>query len=122
LSQITKAFVTLGFVIGIDDMFASTLPEGARENMERLNLSKTLVLKKDYNTFGKIFFRIRMRFLYKFCCHSKKVSKWWTKSGVHNPGFFYEVANLSINIIYFITVNFKSIIFSYYTGIICIAF
>jgi len=50
LSQITKAFVTLGFVVGIDDMFASTLPETARDNMEKLNASGTLKLKKDYNT------------------------------------------------------------------------
>ena len=28
LGQITKAFVTLGFVVGIDDMFANTLPPG----------------------------------------------------------------------------------------------
>jgi hypothetical protein len=52
LSQITKAFVTLGFVVGIDDMFASTLPETARDNMEKLNASGTLKLKKDYNTWG----------------------------------------------------------------------
>ena len=52
LSQITKAFVTLGFVVGIDDMFASTLPEAASDNVEKLNEKSPLILKKDYNTFN----------------------------------------------------------------------
>ena len=44
--------------MGIDDMFANTLPPGAQENLEALNDSKKLIMKKDYNTFGQIFYRI----------------------------------------------------------------
>ena len=58
MGQITKAFVTLGFVVGIDDMFAKSLPEGVKANQKKLNQKGKLILKEDYNSFTNIFDRI----------------------------------------------------------------
>jgi len=122
LGQITKAFVTLGFVVGIDDMFAKDLPAEVQENTDRLNASNKLIIKKDYNTFGLIFERIILRLRYKWfcCCRSKKLVHWWKKHGENNPSVLYEIGNIFINLLYFTVVAFKSIIFSYYTGILCL--
>lgn len=46
---------------------------------------------------------------------------WWKNHGQNNPSVTYEIANIFVNIVYFIFVWFKSILFSYYTGILCLA-
>jgi hypothetical protein len=37
LSQIVKAYVTLSFIVSIDDMFSAALPVEVRENAEIIN-------------------------------------------------------------------------------------
>jgi hypothetical protein len=129
LGQITKAFVTLGFITGIDDMFAKTLPSGVRDNMVKLNASGKLVIKEDYNTFTKIFDRIQLKLRYR--CRNicrfgtmhddEKILKRWQKEGRTNPTILYEIGNIIVNITYYAVVCFKCVIFSYYTGILCVA-
>lgn len=58
MSQITKSFVCLSFVVNIDDMFVSSFPDDIKLNAERLNDEKKLKLPKDYNTFEMIFMRM----------------------------------------------------------------
>jgi hypothetical protein len=58
LSQIIKAFATLGFIVLIDDMFANNLPAEVHENAEKMNEMKLLKLGKDHNSFKRIFRRI----------------------------------------------------------------
>jgi hypothetical protein len=76
LSQITKAFVTLSFVVGIDDMFAPSLPAEIRENAESLNKTGALKLSKDYNTYSLILQRMKRLILSYICCCSEKHKKW----------------------------------------------
>lgn len=59
LSQITKAYVALMFVVNIDDMFVGSLPAEIKENANILNDQKALVLEKDFNTFSLIFGRMK---------------------------------------------------------------
>ena len=129
MGQITKAFVTLGFVVGIDDMFAKSLPEGVKANQKKLNQKGKLILKEDYNSFTNIFDRIQLQvrikcqrrfplFADKF--GSKKVQDRWAKEGHKNPNLLSEFANILVNISYYSIVWTKFVFFSYYTGILCV--
>ena len=60
-SLITKSFVVLGFVVNIDDMFASSIPRDIIENANTLNENNKLKLTKDYNTFTAIYHRLISR-------------------------------------------------------------
>lgn len=42
LSQITKAYVALSFIVNIDDMFSASLPAELRQNAKILNKNKAL--------------------------------------------------------------------------------
>ena len=98
--------MTLGFVVGIDDMFAKTLPSGVKDNMKKLNASGLLVIKDDYNTFAKIYSRLMLKLRYRcrnICrvgtmCQDEKVLKRWKKEGRSNPTLLYEIGNIIVNI------------------------
>ena len=62
LSQITKAYVALSFIVNIDDMFSGSLPAEVRENAKILNKSKAIKLTHDYNSFKEIKYRVKMIF------------------------------------------------------------
>ena len=50
--------MALGFVVNIDDMFASSIPGDIIENAKRLNDGNKLKLTQDYNTFSSIYHRL----------------------------------------------------------------
>lgn len=50
MGMITKDYVTLAFVLSIDNLFAKTLPEEVRKNVGIVNASGQLRMGKDYNT------------------------------------------------------------------------
>jgi hypothetical protein len=58
LGGITKEYATLGFILSIDNLFASILPPAIIQNAKRLNSSGTLKIVKDKNTFSLIFRRV----------------------------------------------------------------
>jgi len=47
LSQIIKTFVTLSFIVNIDDMFAATLPSELSANFKELNKSGLLKISEN---------------------------------------------------------------------------
>jgi len=49
-SLIIKLYVTLGFVVNIDNLFASSLPPSIIRNAKILNSSDILIMKEDNNT------------------------------------------------------------------------
>ena len=120
LSQITKGYVTLSLVVGIDDMFAPTLPADIRENADNLNKSQMLRLSKDNNSYTLIFGRIKKLILSYVCCFSKKHQHWARTQRHLTQGLPDEFMNLIVNIWYTILMNFQVIIFNYFCGVLCI--
>jgi hypothetical protein len=59
LGSITKDYVTIAFVLSIDNMFAATLPEDIKVNAKKLNGSKVLKMGKDYNSYKLIWKRFK---------------------------------------------------------------
>jgi hypothetical protein len=59
LGSITKDYVTIAFVLSIDNMFAATLPDDIKINAKKLNTSKVLKMGKDYNTYKLIWKRTK---------------------------------------------------------------
>lgn len=59
LGSITKDYVTIAFVLSIDNMFAGTLPDDIKINAKKLNTSKVLKMGKDYNTYKLIWKRTK---------------------------------------------------------------
>ena len=58
LGDITKTYVTFGFLLKIDNMFAVSLPEQIQENAVNLNQSGLLKLKEDHNTYKHLALRL----------------------------------------------------------------
>jgi hypothetical protein len=54
LSAVIRSFVSLGFVIKIDDMFSENFPKEIKDTASNMEL----IVGKDQNTFSKIFKRI----------------------------------------------------------------
>ena len=52
--MITKDYVTLAFVLSIDNMFSGILPESIKINVGLVNSTGILKMGKDFNTFSKI--------------------------------------------------------------------
>ena len=63
LGMITKDYVTLAFVLTIDNVFSDLLPEGIVQNAEDLNEAGTLKMGTDYNTMTRI--KKRLTIAYK---------------------------------------------------------
>ena len=61
--MITKDYVTLAFVLTIDNVFSDLLPEGIVQNAEDLNEAGTLKMGTDYNTMTRI--KKRLTIAYK---------------------------------------------------------
>jgi len=55
--MIIKSFMTLSFIILIDNHFGNILPAAVYENATELNKSQLLEMGEDNNTFAKIFKR-----------------------------------------------------------------
>ena len=59
LGSITKDYVTIAFVLSIDNMFAGTLPQDIKTNAKKLNSTGILKVGKDYNTNKLIWKRLK---------------------------------------------------------------
>ena len=101
-SQITKAFATLMFVTGVDDMMAGSFPEDIKENAEKMNKQQILKMTKDHNSYSKICRRTKRNVL---SCVGKKSSRSKRKS-CSCLDFFNEMLNIVVNIWYGIINNF----------------
>lgn len=86
LSGIIKSYVTIGFILRINYMFAENLPNELRVNADKLNESGTLVMGEDRNTFHKLYKRLKIAKTFK--------------------DYFNVFANSLINIWFFIISNF----------------
>lgn len=53
--MIIKSFVSVAFVINIDDHFSLTLPENIITNMKALNEKKVVKLTKDHNSMKELY-------------------------------------------------------------------
>ena len=49
LSQITKEYITVAFIVNIDSLFADSLPQQVKDNTAKINSNGGLKLAKDYN-------------------------------------------------------------------------
>ena len=112
LTQITKAFVTLGFIVSIDDMFAEKVPKEIFVNAAKLNKHKVLKLSKDHNTNYRICIRIKKGCVGFFCCRRRKQS-------LCNL-LLTETLNLTINLYYAIILNLQLVVYNYFIGVLCI--
>jgi len=55
IKMIIKSFVSVAFVINIDDHFSLTLPENIITNMKDLNQKKVVRLTKDHNSMKELY-------------------------------------------------------------------
>ena len=101
-SQITKAFATLMFVTGVDDIMAGSFPSDISDNAERMNKAQLLKMTKDHNTYTKIFRRLKRNLL---SCVGKKSTRSKRKA-CSCLDFFNEMLNIVINIWYALLNNF----------------
>mmetsp|Transcript_36967 Transcript_36967/g.56628 ORF Transcript_36967/g.56628 Transcript_36967/m.56628 type:complete len:198 (-) Transcript_36967:89-682(-) len=112
LSQITKDFVTLGFIIGIDDMFSDLVPVEVAENAAKLNKSQLLRLSKDNNSTSRVCRRMKKGCASFWCCRK-------SKQGCCNV-FFSELINLGVNLAYSIVNNIQIVCYNYFIGILAV--
>jgi hypothetical protein len=54
MGGITKNYVTLAFVLSIDNLFSGILPADIKNNVKVVNKLGILKMGKDYNTLSKI--------------------------------------------------------------------
>lgn len=98
MGSITKSFVTIGFIMNIDNMFASTLPKEIKDNQVALN-KKKIPIGKDYNSYRLIFQRM--------------------KKG-DTITLLNELFNIWVNIQFTILVNFQIIVINYFAPVIVV--
>ena len=100
LSDIIKSYVTIGFILNIDNMFTGNFPQEVKQNAEKVNDSKVLKMGTDYNTFSKVYKRFKR----------SKTSR----------DYFNVFLSIIINIQFLIVSNFTIIIYNYFAPMICI--
>ena len=59
MGMITKNYVTLAFVLQIDNQFSGILPQDIKNNVKIVNSTGVLKMGKDYNTVARIKKRIQ---------------------------------------------------------------
>lgn len=97
LKMIIKSFVTVAFIVKIDDAFAGTLPESIKANADNINENNPLTFGPDNNTFAKIWQRIKL-----LKCERKSLSL-----------FGVEMINCFINVYFMFLVGFEKLLFNY---------
>lgn len=100
LSGIVKSYVTIGFILKIDNLFSDNFPVEIKENAAKLNKSKKLVIGEDMNTFRKLFKRVKR-----------------AKEFKDYLNFF---ANCIINVWFFGISNFQIILYNYFAPMACV--
>ena len=96
--------MTLSFVTTIDDMFSSSLPAEVRENAKNLNKKKILKIPMDHNSWKLVFTRIKLIFKQNMGHFDRETLKWKQKKNKNS--FFYELANIFVNIWCTLLINF----------------
>ena len=133
LSQIIKTFVTLSFIVNIDDMFAATLPSELSANFKELNKSGLLKISENQNTLPMILRRLGVSFcsICKFNTFPKipdsdltdelvkQIQKQYLEDK-QRPSFcrvlIDSVIEIITNVYYFIIFNIWVIFFQYFGG------
>ena len=105
LGMITKDYVTLAFVLTIDNIFSDMLPEGLKKNAEDLNNAGTLKMGTDFNTMEKI---------------KKRLVKSYKSEKLTIKQLCEELGNILVNIIYISVTNFQVIFYNYFAPMTCI--
>lgn len=105
MGMITKDYVTLAFVLSIDNLFAKTLPTDIKNNVGIVNASGALRMGKDYNTTRRI---------------KKRVLEDWDNDSWTLKKYSEEVMNLIVNCIYTVVTNFEVIYYNYFAPMTCI--
>ena len=100
LSSITGSYATIAFILSIDNMFADSFPDEVKSNAEDLNKAAYLKMGEDYNTFRKLVRRVR---------RDKGAKR-----------FFNFLANVVINLWFFVISNFNIVLYSYFAPMFCI--
>ena len=54
MGMITKDYVTLAFVLSIDNLFSGILPADIKNNVKLVNSTNALKMGKDYNNMSRI--------------------------------------------------------------------
>lgn len=103
--MITKDYVTLAFVLTIDNVFSDLLPEGIVQNAEDLNEAGTLKMGTDYNTMARI--KKRLTIAYK-------------DETLDMKQLLEELGNIAVNFIYIAVTNFQVIFYNYFAPMTCI--
>ena len=101
LSMIVKDFVSIGVILGFDNLLANSLPQSIRTNAENINLSGGLVLQKDSNSFRLIF--------------KRAIREYTDIKSVTN-----EIMNVVVNLWFFTIINFQVIFYNYFAPLIVI--
>ena len=105
MGMITKDYVTLAFVLSIDNMFSGILTENIKNNVNLVNSTGILKMGKDFNSLA----RIKKRMLTSW------ENETWTFSQ-----FSSEFGNMFVNIIYTVLTNFEVIFYNYFAPMTCI--
>ena len=105
LGMITKDYVTLAFVLTIDNVFSDILPEGLKQNAEELNEAGTLKMGTDFNSMDKI---------------KKRLMKSYKAEKLTFSLLLEEIGNILVNIIYISVTNFAVIFYNYFAPMTCI--
>ena len=92
LSMIVKDFVTIGFILTIDNLFAGSLPDDVKQIAARINKEGGLRMSRDNNKFSAI-------------------KRRWTDG---TSSRFNEVLNFLVNIWFYILINFQVIVYNYF--------
>jgi len=82
--MIVKDFVTIGFILTIDNLFAGSLPDDVKQIAARINKEGGLRMSRDNNKFSAI-------------------KRRWTDG---TSSRFNEVLNFLVNIWFYILINF----------------
>ena len=106
LGMITKNYVTLAFILSIDNLFADSFPDDIKANAQYINNNGIMKMGEDQNTFQKIKKRLQEHY------HSEDSTL---------ADFLQELTNILVNILYFIVVNFEVIFYNYFAPMLCMA-
>jgi hypothetical protein len=107
LGAITKDYVTIAFVLNIDNMFAGFLPDDVKTNAKKLNSSKVLKMGKDYNTYKLIWKRFKRTW-------KRTEDEFADEVRVDTQAYSRELANLLVNFWCGLVINFQVIVYSYF--------
>uniref|UniRef100_A0A7S3CIN0 Uncharacterized protein n=1 Tax=Strombidium rassoulzadegani TaxID=1082188 RepID=A0A7S3CIN0_9SPIT len=100
-SLIIKNYVTLGFMMTIDNIFTSSLPKEVIQNAQKLNKSGLLKMGPDANTFAALYKRAKRA--------DRDVDE-----------YFIVFMSSLVNLWYFFIQSFQVIVYNYFGAYMCL--